>query len=79
MKKNGLIAFPNSDVWCVDAWAMKERHAKSTTFVPVRDGDEARTFKELGYVLNTIAETLASTDLAQKDLFDITDLQNKTC
>ena len=52
MRKNGSIEWPNSDLWCADGWAMKERHAKFTTFVPVRDGEEAVTFKRLGYVLN---------------------------
>ena len=79
MKNNGSIAWPNSAAWFVDAWAMKERPAKFTTFVPVRDGEEARTFKQLGYVLNTIAERLAYMDSAQKDLFDTMDLPNKTC
>ena len=78
MRKNTSIAWPNSDVWCVGGWATKEPRAKSITFVPVRDGAEARTLTQLGYVLNTIAEKLASTDSAQRDLFDTTDLPNKT-
>ena len=77
MRRNISIAWPNSAVWCVDGWATKEPHAKSTTFVPVRDGAEARTLKQSGYVLNTIAEKLAYTGLAQKDSFDTTDLQSK--
>ena len=77
MRKNISIAWPNSDVWCVDGWATKEPHAKSITFVPVRGGAEAATLKQSGYVLNTIAEKLASTVSAQKDLFAITDLPNK--
>ena len=79
MKNNGSIAWPNSAVWSAEGWATKTPRAKFITFVPVRDGEEARTFKQLGYVLNTIAERLASTGSAQKDLFDITDLPNKTC
>jgi hypothetical protein len=78
MKKRGLIKFPNSAVWCVEGWATKEPHAKSTIFVPVRDGAEALTFKQSGYVLNTIAEKLASTALGQRDLFDTTGLPNKS-
>ena len=77
MKKSTLIAWPNSDVWCVEGWATKEPHAKSTIFVPVRDGAEAHTLKQSGYVLNTIAERLASTALAQRDLFATTDLPSK--
>jgi hypothetical protein len=77
--KNGICHLSqSSDVWCVNAWATKEPHAKSITFVPVRDGAEARTFMQSGYVLNTIAEQLASMGLAQKDLFATTDLPNKT-
>ena len=78
MKSSGSIAWPNSAVWCVDGWATREPRAKSTIFVPVRDGVEARTLKQSGYVLNTIAEQLACMDLAQRDLFDTTDLPNKT-
>ena len=78
MKKNTLIAWPNSAVWCVDGWATKEPHAKSTTFVPVRDGAEAATLKQSGYVLNTIAEQLASTVSGQRDLFDTTDSPSRT-
>ena len=74
MKKSTSISWPNSAVWCVEGWALKEHHARFTTFVPVRDGEEARTLKQSGYVLNTIAEQLASTGLVQRDLFDITDL-----
>ena len=77
MRKSTSIAWPNSDVWSVGGWATKTPRAKFTTFVPVRDGEEARTFKQSGYVLNTIAEKLASTVSAQKDLFAITDLPNK--
>ena len=76
MRKNISIAWPNLAVWCVDGWATKEPHAKSTIFVPVRDGAEARTLKQSGYVLNTIAERLACMDLEQKDLFDTTDSPN---
>jgi hypothetical protein len=78
MRKSTLIVWPNSDVWCVEGWATKEPHAKSTTFVPVRDGAEALTLKQSGYVLNTIAERLASTALGQRDLFDTTGLPSKT-
>ena len=78
MRKSTSIAWPNSDVWCVDGWATKEPRAKSITFVPVRDGAEARTLTQSGYVLNTIAERLAFTASAQRDLFATTDLPNKT-
>lgn len=78
MRKITSTPWPNSDVWCVGGWATKEPRAKSITFVPVRDGAEAATFTQSGYVLNTIAEQLASTDLAQKDLFGTTDLPSKT-
>lgn len=78
MRKNISIVWPNSAVWCVDGWATKEPHAKSITFVPVRGGAEAATLKRLGYVLNTIAEQLASTVSAQKDLFDTTDSPSRT-
>jgi hypothetical protein len=74
MRKNISIAWPNSAVWCVEGWATKEPRAKSITFVPVRDGAEAATLKQSDYVLNTIAERLASTVLGQKDLFDTTGL-----
>ena len=77
MKKNTSIAWPNSDVWFVDAWAMKHQGSRSIIYVPVRDGAEAATLKQSGCVLNTIAERLACMDLEQKDLFDTTDLQNK--
>ena len=77
MKKRTSIPWPSSDVWCVAGWATKEPHAKSITFVPVRDGAEAATFKQLGYVLNTTGERLAYTGLAQKDLFVTTDLPSK--
>jgi hypothetical protein len=78
MKKSISIAWPNSAVWCVEGWATKEPHAKSTIFVPVRDGAEALTFKQSGYVLNTIAEKLASTALGPRDLFDTTGLPSKS-
>ena len=77
MIKNTLIVWPNSDVWCVGVWATKEPRAKSITFVPVRDGAEARTLTQSGYVLNTIAEKQVSTDSAQRDLFATTDLPSK--
>lgn len=78
MRKSTSIVWPNSDVWCVGGWATKEPRAKSITFVPVRDGAEARTLTQSGYVLNTIAEKQVSTDSAQRDLFATTDLPSKT-
>jgi hypothetical protein len=78
MKKSISIAWPNSAVWCVEGWATKELHAKSITFVPVRDGAEALTFKQSGYVLNTIAEKLASTALGQRAFQNTTGLPSKS-
>ena len=79
MRKSTSIAWPNSDVWCVGVWATKEPRAKSITFVPVRDGAEARTLTQLGYVLSTTEEKPVFTGLAQRDLFATTDLPNKSC
>ena len=56
---------------------MKAHPQKSIIFAPVRDGAEAAILKQSGYVLNTIAERLEFTVLAQKDLFDTTDLPSK--
>jgi hypothetical protein len=79
MKNNGSIKWPNLDVWCVNEWVIQEHHPKYTIFVPVRDGDDPATTKPFHYAQNITGATQGFTDSVQRDLFDTTDLQSRTC
>ena len=79
MKKSICPQLPNSAVWSVKDWVMTHRGSNYTIFVPVRDGESPTTSTLYRCVFDTTEETMESTASGQKDLFDTTDLQNKTC
>ena len=78
MKKNTFPGWPNSAVWCASDWVMTEHRPKYTTFVPVRAGAAAATSTPSLFAQNTIEAKPESTASGQRDLFDTTDLPNKT-
>ena len=78
MRSDGSIAWPNSIVWCVDAWVITERQQKFITFVPVKVGEDQATITQSRYVQNITAEQLAFRASAQGDLFATIDSPSKT-
>jgi len=79
MKKSTFQKWPNSDVWFVLDWVIAEHQPKYTTFVPVRAGAAAATSTPSPFAQPITVEKPESTASGQRDLFDTTDLQNKTC
>ena len=78
MKKNGWGALPNSAVWFAKDWVIKERQRNYIIYEPVRDGEGRIITTSSPFAQGITEETTAYTASAQKDLFDTTDLQNKT-